>query len=226
MKINFEFLKNDIDPETQVKFPYYFDGVEESEADFKVMFIGNSITYHEKKPDIGWLKDCGMAATDIESDYVHLVLKHIQKSHPRTRACVFNGGTWECDNFSEKKFASIKETVEQFKPNLVIVRIGENFSKENLKNGLDPEPSFEMLFNECKDHADKVLVTSLFWHHDILDDAIVRASKRVGVQYIDINDLGEVDENKALGQYEHAGICGHPGNLGMKRIAERIIEKL
>ena len=77
MEINLEFLINQVDAENQVSFPYYFDGVKKEDANYKVMFIGNSITIHEPKPEICWVKKCGMAASDAEHDYVHIVYKYL-----------------------------------------------------------------------------------------------------------------------------------------------------
>ena len=41
-------------------FPKYYEGVLPKEAKLKVMFIGNSITIHEIRPELGWNRLCGM----------------------------------------------------------------------------------------------------------------------------------------------------------------------
>ena len=43
----------------------------------KILFVGNSITRHAPKPEVGWLNDCGMAASSIERDYVHLLMDRV-----------------------------------------------------------------------------------------------------------------------------------------------------
>ena len=49
---------------------------------------------------------------------------------------------------------------------------------------------------------------------------------RVGYRFVSIGDLGDKQENKAIGKFSHEGIAIHPGDLGMARIACRILEKL
>lgn len=43
----------------------------------RIMFVGNSITKHAAKEEIGWFGDWGMAASKEENDYVHIVIMDI-----------------------------------------------------------------------------------------------------------------------------------------------------
>ena len=50
-------------------------------------------------------------------------------------------------------------------------------------------------------------------------------AEKYGFEFVQLSDLGYSDENMAKGLFEHQGVAMHPGDLGMKRIADRIIEK-
>ena len=41
----------------------------------RVLFVGNSITLHSPRPQIGWTSNWGMAASARDKDYVHLLQK-------------------------------------------------------------------------------------------------------------------------------------------------------
>ena len=48
----------------------------------RILFIGNSVTWHGPKEDIGWTGDWGMAASSAEKDYAHLVLSAVRARWP------------------------------------------------------------------------------------------------------------------------------------------------
>lgn len=73
MKINADIDNNSVRADRQVseKFKLF----NENESGYKVLFLGNSITVHERAPQIGWDHNWGMAASREANDYVHLVLR-------------------------------------------------------------------------------------------------------------------------------------------------------
>jgi len=224
MKNNQCFLLNKVDASSQVKFPYYIEGNEN--ASFKIMFIGNSITIHECKPEIGWFNSWGMAASKKENDYVHVVYKHFLDKNHDTSICVFNGGLWELDYTNNDKCDVVINEAKEYKPDVIVVRIGENFSKENISKNIDPFIAFNYLINGLTNVCKNIHITSQFWHYDVIDNAIKKVSDTYSLPYIKIDDLGERDDCKALGQFKHEGVSLHPSDLGMKIIAERIIDSI
>lgn len=227
MPINLEFITNKVDTETQISCPFYYEGVSKETAKKKVMFIGNSITIHEPLPSIGWTKKCGMAASDEEHDYVHLVFDHLLTLQKETSLCVFNLGQWEKDFTNALKLLPFKEVIEDFKPDLVVVRLGENFNHEYIKKGIDPALGFNDLINLVKTQTNNIIMTSLFWEYDVIDEAIENVAKENNFKYVLLNDLGNQRQYLAYNQYNNDAIyCGHPGDEGMKEIAQRIIKVL
>ena len=71
----------------------------------------------------------------------------------------------------------------------------------------------------------KVVVTTSFWIHP-LDEQIRQAAQECGYGVAELGVLGEDDKNKAIGLFEHEGVANHPGDEGMKAIADAILEKL
>ncbi len=191
-------------------------------AKTRIMFIGNSITRHEPKPEIGWDNNWGMAASSLENDYVHQVMAHFDDVY----ACTISGNVWESDFVNKEKANAIVEYAKEFKPDILIVRFGENSNRQLISEGTDVLDAWMYLLSSLKDAAKITIVTSMFWRLDAVDEAIKHAANELDLKYVDISDLGADQSNMAIGLFEHYGVSIHPGDLGMKRIAERIIEAL
>lgn len=222
MKLNKDIINNTVEAENQVNEKCKFF-INDKKAK-KVLFVGNSITLHEKAPQIGWNYNWGMAASTEQNDYVHIVLAYLQSKFGNVNYCICNVGKWEL-NYTDENVIYEFENVKKFKPDLIIVRFGENVKSERFDKNVFAN-KFEKFINYLKCDNSKLLVTNLFWQNELIDDSIFDVCKKNNYAFVSLTDLGYDDTNKALGCFAHNGVCLHPNDKGMKNIADRIISKM
>ena len=222
MRINDFILKNNVEAENQTKEKFKLYEVENSVK--RVLFLGNSITLHENAPHIGWNRNCGMAASCEENDYVHIILRYLREKYGEVSYCIVNVGAWE-KNYWEKEQIEQWKSAKDFHADIVIFRLGENIRKDCFEEYplIGYLREFVQYFIT---NATKVVITDTFWEHGYICDNLKLVAEEISADFALISDLGDEDENKAKGLFEHAGVAGHPGDLGMARIAERIIQKI
>ena len=220
--MNGDIIKNSVSAKGQTKYPCIvnFGG----EGAVRVLFMGNSITLHEPAHGIGWHHNHGMAASAPECDYVHRVVSALENKHGKITYCVANVAAFE-RGYNDKDIITSYREAKEIRPEIVIFRLGENVNRDlldtySLKDGLAE------FFRYYAEGAREVIVTDLFWYHERICGALCEAAEELGFTLVKLSDLGECDENKALGLFEHEGIALHPGDLGMQRIAKRITDAL
>ena len=189
-------------------------------APVKILILGNSITRHAPKAEIGWLGDWGMAASTAESDYVHRLYDMLTKAGNRVYMRVRQASYWEI-HFLEGDVLSYFKDERDFKADLVIFRLGENVPK-------DAKPKFQSnlvkLIEYICPQFGKMLFTTCFWKNPIVDDAIFAVAKQRGDLCVDL--LSNDESMMALGKFEHKGVSMHPSDLGMEMIANRIFAQM
>ena len=193
----------------------------------KVLFFGNSITRHAPKADIGWHGDWGMAASCIENDYVHLVLAFLDEKYGKVDYCIAQGSTWERGYFKgESILDEYYRSARDCDADIVIIRIGENIRNADLEK-VDCKPYFDMAVKYlAKNPEAKVIITDNFWYSELIYNHTRSIAEENGYTFCPIGELSKDEANMAIGLFEHRGVSIHPGDLGMKRIAERIIDCL
>ena len=191
----------------------------------RIMIIGNSVTRHEPCAGIGWNFNHGMAASAPERDYVHIVETAVLEKYPNAEFCVVQASRWEfkyksCD--LEEQFSMAKD----FAPDLIITVISANIPKDDFTKE-------DFIYQMGRLHTYlsggrriPMIQTTSFFGNTAKNEAIKEYCELSGTTFVDITDLGANEENLAIGKFEHSGVAHHPGDLGMKRIAERIIEKI
>ena len=92
----------------------------------KIVFIGNSVTLHPPKNDIGWKNNNGMAASIRNKDYVHKTLVALNINE--AESYVVNFYPFESQpNIAKYQIASLRYLFQK-KPKLVVIQLGDNVS--------------------------------------------------------------------------------------------------
>ena len=194
---------------------------------FKVLFYGNSIAMHAPLAKIGWTNDWGMAASAPEKDFVHLVVRGLEeklgkKADWRIRKM------YALERNISTNVATVAEVATDvaWGPDYVIVAIGENAPAINESNAADYQRLLAGIARPFASMANrpKIVMRSPFWANEMKAKCTARAAAEVGAVYVDAGPLGLQDENKAIGLFAHKGVANHPGDLGMRRLANLILE--
>jgi len=191
----------------------------------RVMFVGNSITLHSKNADIGWHGEWGMAASACENDYVHRLMSSIGEKSPDSAFCICQVAEWESQYKQGESVHHLFERAHGFNADIIIMRFVENCPKDVFDKEVFKAETTKLLSFLNPSGGARIILTTGFWRHPA-DEAISEIAQDLNSPLVTLGDLGEMDKMKAIGLFEHSGVANHPGDLGMKEIADRIFAVL
>tara|TARA_R110002095_G_scaffold214916_3_gene207889 strand:+ start:223 stop:948 length:726 start_codon:yes stop_codon:yes gene_type:complete len=196
----------------------------------KILFLGNSITLHGPSTKIGWEGNWGMAASALEKDYVHIVTRSLAESSGSTpKMLAKNIAAFERQYATYDLKQNLQDAFD-FKPDLVVLAIGENVPKlDSAEAKAQFQSSVTKLLKEAKsDNGPTIIVRSCFWTDPAKDEALRQACQQAGGVFVDISSLGKDEANYARSERDipHAGVAVHPGDQGMQAIAAAILKAL
>lgn len=223
MKLQSDLINNDVPATNQIADSDCVKFDVRADADLKILFLGNSITRHGVKLDIGWHGDYGMAASCAQNDYVHRLIGMLERDGKKPSYCVCNMSEWE-SSWNDGLFDLKYRAARDFEADVGIVRLGENAGL--LNRAAEFMPHYEKLIDYFAARARMVVITDLFWEYEPFDAAVRALAEQRGYAFAQLHDLGNLDEMKAVGKFEHAGVAAHPGDKGMNEIAERIYKAI
>lgn len=188
--------------------------------------MGNSITRHGIAPDIGWIHDWGMAVSAKEKDYVHRLLSKLEQAGKDPSCCICQVSKWERQYQEDTgNLYQDYEEARNFHADIIAQRFIENSPMETWDAESFKKELAKLLHYVNPSGKAQIILTTSFWHH-IGDDAIREFASEHQLPVIELGDLGEQDEMKAIGKFVHEGVAAHPGDAGMEQIAGRIFESL
>ena len=188
----------------------------------RILIIGNSITLHGVRADIGWHGNWGMAATKPEYDYVHKLYEYLQRDGfdvcIRVRQAVQE---WECCYPKNDVLNAFVEDRE-FEADILLFRLGENIQAEYIEKPIDETE----LFTKMKELVEfvipqgKAVYSTCFWETKWSDACIRKLAAERKESVVELGTLSLDPAMKALNDFEHWGVANHPGDKGMQAIAD------
>ncbi|MBQ8688795.1 MAG: SGNH/GDSL hydrolase family protein [Clostridia bacterium] len=187
----------------------------------KILFVGNSITKHEPKPSIGWHRDCGMAASSVEKDYVHLIVRRIMEKYDENVSYgIAQVAQYEWDFFEcgpERDYGEARA----FDADIILMFFGANVSRDydTMEN---PPKTFAKAYEDMRNYlapSDAAVFHSAgFYIRPVLDAEKRLVAEKYGDKYIDISDISNLAETH--------GLFNHPSDLGMQMLADMFFEAI
>lgn len=200
-------------------FTYYFQ---------RMMVVGNSIMSHAPAPEIGWTNFNGMAASAPEKDYAHLLTSRLEAIHSPIALRLQSGGTFERE-FGKASYSldEFNEALQTFKPDLIIVRIGENVDEGEVLGGRNFELQFRRLLERLASGSQpaKIICTTSVWNRPKTDAIIRKVTTEKGYPLVDLSSMVGQDQYLAT-QYKNPGVSAHPNDAGMQRITDLIWQQV
>ena len=205
---------------------------------YKLLCIGNSITYHpEYHGAFDWPGNWGMAAETQSQDYVHqlhvMLETYLQQSvglEFTNCAIGFELDFWERGAY---QFTDYYDT----DANIIVLFFSDNTSMVNFDLYYYENFYDQVIKRFVRD--DRIVVCVTNWFEDNVtpeqkeqkDSAIKRSCSKNGIPWVDINGLYSENNyiNCCFGEgrsYNNIAVDCHPGNHGMQRIAEKIFDIL
>lgn len=194
-------------------------------AGTRIMFVGNSITLHGIKHDIGWHNEWGMAASAKEKDYVHRVISAVREKDSDASFCICQVAEWERSYKNGSSTYHLFENAQKFNADVIILRLIENCPAKDFDEPLFRSELEALIAFLNPSGRAKIILTTGFWRHPG-DSVITKLAADMNYPLVLLGDLGEDPAMKAIGLFEHEGVANHPGDLGMEKIAERILERM
>lgn len=198
----------------------------------KVLVIGNSLT-------IGFGTH-GMASSDVDTDYYYLVKNFLSELNPEMVMERIAGNGWEGCTSTEQRQQYCESVFDEYLDSscdLIIVQLGDNVNT-NDKLATFPNDCIDLL-TFLRNKAPEARIMWVFGRYNLSNaSAIKEACEKCRAEFVDISIISTdaqymssigssyMKEDGTLGTITDAGVASHPGDLGMKVIADAIINQL
>jgi hypothetical protein len=187
--------------------------------------LGNSISLHGPRPQAGWYRSNGMAASGVEHDFAHVFFRGVGVDP--TQTYVQNLYPFETDwTAAQGQMPSILSLLEK-KPRYVVVQLGDNVKFYKPVTLAKFYQNLVSLLTSIGTVEEKICL-STFWGSVVVDSVIEKACRVTGSTYVYIGDIRALaaSEDDASEAYADKGIDKHPKDAAMRQIGLRLADKV
>lgn len=192
-----------------------------------ILILGNSITKHPPGPQVGWYGNWGMAASVQSKDFSHIIGTALKAQMTPVNISDFEMShtVFDLKNL-EKYFVQT--------PDLIIIKLGENVLQTT-----DFDKSFTKFISYIKEKAPnaKIVIAGTFWQNDPVNKVLIAESQLRKIPFIKLQQLDTQINKSFIGEevigadglkykVTDQGVANHPGDVGMKNIADLILAKV
>ena len=194
----------------------------------RILFLGNSITLHGPKADIGWTGNWGMAASSEDKDYVHLVTSALARHIGSTpQILVKNIADFE-RNYADYDVDLQMKELFAFDADLVVLAIGENVpalasddAQGAVQSRSDEHPALCPGETPSAGGGAKLFLGGSRQGPDA-PPGLPGSERHVCQRRAAGTRCGQ--RGRSERSFAHAGVAGHPGDKGMKALADAIVQ--
>ncbi len=224
-----ETLEVGSDALSQLETVTFLKGFKPNKNDYRIYFIGDSITRHGFDKNtitkLGWNHVAGMAASSESCDYAHLLAKKIQKMMPEKKVRLFFGP----GGYSSRGLAGL-HNAKSFQPSLVIVQLGEHVKGNESEEKIRSDYS-KLLDGILKLSSKPMIICTGIWSPAIksgryegrvaLIDKIMReCCEKRNIPFASVEQYGT--DPKCSGSGHCWGVRWHPNDAGQAGYAKAI----
>lgn len=218
---------------------YSYTANEKIQEDLTVLFIGNSITYHEPVPG-AWDAAWGMCATEPQKDFVHQTGRILNRHFMHANYYLVKMANWECPTPGTSRIdylAAIQRSLS-VNPDVIVLELGENvlddstfavdftFMIEMIRNTL-PNVKLVMTGNTVSD-----------WCSPNVEAMKRSIAYSYGIPYVDTTEIRDNPVYQAGLNYQfrgtdgvlhnvpNIGVAHHLNDDGMLWLAQRVANEI
>lgn len=174
--------------------------------------IGNSLSCHPPREEIGWNRNHGMAASALERDYVHLLRDKLRLATGKEYQIIVT--TMQNEPHMGGLPAEMPEQAD-----VILLQVGDNYQGTLDEAAL--EARYAGMLTTLRQRYPRAIVVAVGPWKSGPEAVFRRGAEAAGVPFAAIKHLGDDPAMSATG-YSSWAVNWHPGDAGMAAIAEAV----